>query len=248
MTLNITVLILSALIGGSLPFLLKEVKEKNLKVVLVFAGAYLFSITVIHILPELFINEKQSSVQIGLFVLVGFFLQQILEYFSSGTEHGHIHIHDESHHHKKVTAFYVVAALCIHAFLEGTLLAHPSEIHVHHDSKALLAGIGLHKLPAAFALMSVLLCYLQSRNLILVMLLIFTLASPAGLLISDYLFKGSIISDEAFIILFAIVAGNFLHISTTIVFESTPGHKFDGKRLLVSILGAGVAVMAEYFV
>jgi hypothetical protein len=42
------------------------------------------------------------------------------------------------------------------------------------------------------------------------------------------------------------VSGNFLHISTTIVFESSPEHHFNARKLTVAILGALVAVGVEY--
>jgi len=45
--------------------------------------------------------------------------------------------------------------------------------------------------------------------------------------------------------LFAFVAGNFLHISTTIFIESSPEHKWSGQKIVVGLLGAGLAVFAE---
>jgi hypothetical protein len=42
------------------------------------------------------------------------------------------------------------------------------------------------------------------------------------------------------------VCGNFLHISTTIVFESSPEHRFNAKKMAVAVFGALVAVAVEY--
>ncbi len=244
MIVNLVLLFFAAIIGGLLALKFASYSGKNIKHFLVFAGAFLFSITVIHILPELFISGTDNF-KIGILVLAGFFLQQILEFFSKGAEHGHMHIHDKEHHHNYTSAILVLFALSIHALLEGTLLAHPSDIHLQHDSKALLTGIALHKIPAAFALVSILICYLPSRKQAMIYLVIFSLASPAGLLISDYLFENSYLGGEVFVMLFAIVSGNFLHISTTIVFESSPSHGFSPQRLVSSLLGAGAAIIAE---
>jgi len=241
---NLLLLILAAFIGGLAAFKFASDSGKNIKHFLVFAGAFLFSITVIHILPELFVSST-DNLKIGILVLAGFFLQQILEFFSSGAEHGHVHIHDNKHHHSYMSAILVLSSISIHAFLEGTLLAHPSDIHLHHDAKALLIGIALHKIPAAFALVSILICYLPSRRPAIFCLVIFSLASPTGLLVSDYLFENSYLDGEVFVMLFAIVSGNFLHISTTIVFESYPMHGFSAQRLVMSLLGAGAAIIAE---
>jgi hypothetical protein len=42
-----------------------------------------------------------------------------------------------------------------------------------------------------------------------------------------------------------LVSGNFLQISTTIVFESSVDHKFNAKKLGVALVAALIAVSAE---
>src|SRR5258708_18539449 len=153
----IVILFFVAVGAGSLAFYVPKISNGNYKLALVFAGSYLFSITIIYMLPELFHQDIQPG-YVGMYVLAGFFLQQGLEFLSSGVEHGHIHIHDEGHQRKESSAILVLLALGIHALLEGGLLAHPRTVEHHHDSDTLLLGILLHKAPEAFALMSVLLC------------------------------------------------------------------------------------------
>src|SRR5436190_2693704 len=98
MLLKILVLFLTPLLSGLLVYFLPKGKSTSFKLILVFAGSYLFSITVIHILPGLF-RQPVASEYIGICVLAGFFLQQFLEYFTSGIEHGHMHAH-EIHEHR----------------------------------------------------------------------------------------------------------------------------------------------------
>jgi zinc transporter ZupT len=237
-------------------YLVPKGRSTNFKLLLVFAGAYLFAITVIHILPELY-SQQLGGELIGLFVLAGFFLQQLLEYFTSGIEHGHIHTHDaadvhhvhpHSHHQQSVSALVLLFALCIHAFLEGGLLAEPATMGPAYDTNAILLGIALHRAPAAFALMTVLTHQLHSRNKALPHLIGFSLAAPVGLLLSSYLASSEVISATALVYLYALVSGNFLHISTTIVFESSPDHKFNAKKMAVAVFGALVAVAVEYII
>lgn len=254
MILKLLVLFLVPLLSGLLVFLVPSGKTRNFKLLLVFAGAYLFGITVVHILPELYIQNSEVEL-IGLFVLAGFFLQQVLEYFTSGIEHGHIHTHghgDHHHghdepHHQQISAFVLLAALCVHAFLEGAMLVEPAAgMKVSYDVNAILLGIALHRAPAAFALMTVLSFQLHAAKRALPHLIFFSLAAPIGLLISTYLIDVEILTASVLTYVYAVVCGNFLHISTTIVFESSPGHKFNGKKLTVAILGALVAVAVEY--
>ncbi len=244
MMTDILFLFLVALGAGGLAFYVPPISNGNYKLALVFAGAYLFSITIIHILPELFHQDVQPGL-VGVFVLVGFFLQQGLEFFSTGVEHGHIHVHDAGHQHEKSSAILVLLALGVHALLEGGMLAHPRTVEHHHDSNTLLWGILLHKAPEAFALMSVLLCELKSKTTAGVYLLLFAAASPLGLYLSDFLLAHEALSSRAFTFLFALVSGNFLHISTTIVFESSLDHRFNGRKMGVAVAAAGVAVVAE---
>ncbi len=249
MTIKLLILFLTPLISGLLVFMLPEGRTRSYRLLLVFAGAYLFGITVIHILPELYRQNSEVEL-IGLFVLAGFFLQQFLEHFTSGVEHGHIHVqghvNTHDHHHQQVSAIVLLMALCVHAFLEGAMLAQPASLGFQYDINAILLGIALHRAPAAFALMTVLAFQLQSKQKAIPHLIIFSLAAPIGLLISTYLAELEILTVTSLTLLYALVSGNFLHISTTIVFESSPEHHFNARKLTVAVLGALVAVAVEY--
>jgi zinc transporter ZupT len=255
MTLKLIVLFFTPLIAGLMVYLVPSAKGSNFKLLLVFAGSYLFAITVTHILPQLYIQNREVEL-LGLFVLAGFFLQQLLEYFTSGVEHGHIHTHEHdqehghhhSHTHRTVSALVLLAALCVHAFLEGSMLAQPTTMGFGYDVNAVLLGIALHTAPASFALMTVLTSQLHSKGRALPYLVGFSVAAPIGLLISSYFVESNVISDTALIYLYALVSGNFLHISTTIVFESSPEHRFHAKKLAVAVVGALVAVAVEYII
>lgn len=241
--LNGILLFLSAFLAGSSVFLLKTIKEHHFKLALIFAGSYLFSITILHIVPELFM-ESTNPVQIGLFLLIGFFLQFFLELMTSGVEHGHIHNLDKHQHVS--SSFLLLFGLCFHSVIEGSILAHPSTLHAHHHATGLLLGIILHKIPAAFALMSILVHHLKNVKTALVLLLIFSLASPAGLFLADELSQAHWMADSTFLIIFAIVSGNFIKISTTILFETSPEHHFNFNKMIISLLGALLAVLIEY--
>lgn len=253
MTLKLLVLFFTPLLAGLMIYLVPSPKGSNFKLLLVFAGAYLFAITVTHILPDLY-REHGDLALVGLFVLTGFFLQQFLEYFTSGVEHGHIHTHTHErhnshhHHHHQTSALVLLIALCVHAFLEGGMLAQPQVMGMGYNVNAVLLGIALHRAPAAFALMTVLAAQLHSKRKALPHLIVFSLAAPIGLLVSSYFSESNVLTETGLIYLYALVSGNFLHISTTIVFESSPDHRFNAKKLVVAVAGALLAVAVEYYV
>ena len=248
MGLNFVLLFTTAMLAGLLVYFAPVFREKYFKLILVFAGSYLFSITILHIIPELFSSGYDYS-KMGLYILIGFLLQQVLEFWSSGIEHGHIHKHN-SESFKGV--FTLMTGLFIHAFLEGTLLSHATIIieepilnHIHSDNSVLL-GIIMHKGPAAFALAAVLSSSLNKRWTI-TLLTFFALASPIGMLSSGFFLENNWLTKEGIGLLYGLVTGGFLHISTTIFFESSPNHKFQLNKLVITFLAATLAMASEYF-
>jgi len=245
MILNSSILIFSALLGGMGVFLIPKVRTEYFKLSLIFSGAYLFAVTIIHILPELFVAVKPAASTMGIFVLLGFFMQYMLEHFTAGVEHGHLHQHDLHPHAHSNRPIFLLAALCLHAFMEGSLLSFPHHLHGQSNIQSLLLGISLHKIPAAFALLSILLHQLKSRQAAISFLIIFSLASPLGMGVIQFFHANALVSEQVFPYIFALVGGNFLHISTTILFENSPEHKFNSKKLLFSLLGGLLAVGME---
>lgn len=245
MLLNLLLLFFSVFITGYVVKSRAYKKELDLKPFLIFGGSFLFTITIIHLLPTVFSFASTHS-YLPFLVLLGFFIQLLLEQFSQGAEHGHIHV-SKDHGHLVSTPIVLVMSLSIHAFLEGTLLGQPSILEDSDHGHALLLGIILHKIPATIALITVLLAWIPGKKSVMVYLLVFAIASPLGLFLSHYLSISEVMTEAQLLGLFAVVSGNFLHISTTIFFESNPEHLLNYRKILISLLGAGVAVIAEVF-
>ena len=84
----------SVLFGYAFALFIKPKTKTNLKLLLAFSGSFLLSLTVMHLLPELYVDKNQS---IGLFIMLGILFQIVLEFFSKGAEHGHVHGHGHGH-------------------------------------------------------------------------------------------------------------------------------------------------------
>jgi len=244
---NVFILLTAVVVPGLIMMRLSSFREKNLKLFLVFAGSYLFSMTVIHLIPDLFLSGLDPF-KIGLYILIGFFIQKVLENFTNGVEHGHIH-HHEGHGQSVI---YILIALGIHSFLEGSIMTDslhsnhlPDSVYANGGSPKVLLGIVMHKVPAAIALMALLVVQYKKKAMAFGLLMIFAVSSPLGLVISEYLTRQNILPENYLIIFFAIVTGSFLQISTTIFIESNPHHKMDWQKLVVSLIGAGAAVGAQ---
>lgn len=232
-------LILSVIVGGVLVvFLEKKNQVTFIKLSLAFSGGFLLAIAFIHFLPELYAEQHTS---IGVWVLVGFLVQLFLEYFSGGIEHGHIH----AHANKKIP-YGLLISLSIHSFIEGIPLAN-NAIHEHthehligHHHNSLLLGIILHQLPVAIALMTLLRQSLIKSSTSWILLIAFGLMTPMGLIFGKLIPMDS--SIPFMDILLALVVGMFLHISTTIIFETNENHRFNLAKLTAILLGVGLSV------
>ncbi|MDA7794433.1 ZIP family metal transporter [Flavobacteriales bacterium] len=231
---NYIVLFASVFIGAFIALYFKNISNKTTKLLISFSGAYLFSITVLHLMPETFTNENNHI--IGLFVLIGFFIQIILEHFSQGVEHGHTHIHGS-------IPMSIMIGLCIHSFIEGMPLGTPHHNHIHdHTHDSLLSAIAFHKIPVSIVLTHMLMQSQMSKTKVYLFILFFAFTTPLGSFVSQYISNISFYHRE----IMAVVIGIFLHISTTILFESSEGHHFNSQKVLAIILGTSFALLSTF--
>ncbi|MCG1036635.1 ZIP family metal transporter [Polaribacter sargassicola] len=212
-------LIAAVFVGAILVFILKPT-NKIIRLLLAFSGAYLLSVTILHLLPEVY-TETNEYKKIGIFILVGLLIQSVLESFSKGAEHGHIHIHSNG---KKFPTLLFVS-LCLHAFSEG--------LPIHHSDNNLLWAIIVHKIPIAVVLTTFLINTEYSKKTTFLSLSAFALMSPLGFLLGDKIIFFSTYETE----ITALIIGVFLHISTIILFEGSENHKFNLQKFIAILLG-----------
>jgi len=218
-------LIIPVIIGFGLVQLIKP-NSKHLQLFLSFSGAYLISITVLHLIPEVFETQKKN---IGLFILLGIVLQTGLEYLSRGAEHGHIHSHDFD---KKIP-WLLLSSLFVHAFLEGMPLGIA-------ENNNLLYAIVIHKLPIAIILAMFLKNSSVSKGLVFLVLFLFAVMSPIGSWVSANYAVIHAYEDQ----INAVIIGVFLHISTAILFESSENHSFNARKFIAILVGFALAIIS----
>jgi zinc transporter ZupT len=212
---------LSVIVGFGIAFLIKPNNKNNLKLLLAFSGSFLLSLTVIHLLPEVYESHNHN---IGVFIMLGILFQIILEFFSKGAEHGHVHGHEKI----AQMPWLLFISLCIHAFLEGFPVGH------HHE---LAYGIAIHHLPIAIILTTFFINAELNKVALFGFMFTFAIMTPLGTFISDSI----IISENVYTSMTAIVIGILFHISSTIIFESSEGHKFNIAKISMIILGIALA-------
>ena len=222
--MNIALPFLAALLGLAAALLLKPQSRSRIKLLLAFSGAFLLSAVASEFLPEIYSSGIKSM---GMYLVAGVFVQIILEFFSKGAEHGHVHSHDDN----KGVPLVLFISLCIHAFLEGMPL--------HEDGHSMVYGIAVHKLPIAFIVSSFMLVNKITKLKIIAIMLFFAAMSPLGSLLASNLE----LDDAAMLPLKAIVTGIILHVSTTLILEASEAHKFNAAKIGVMLLGAALGFM-----
>jgi len=228
--MNYLLPLLSVLLGYVIALVLKPKNKTTLKLLLAFSGSFLLSLTVMHLLPEVYEGQYHSlgnnhNYSAGIFIMLGILFQIILEFFSKGAEHGHVHGHPNMSH----IPWLLFISLCIHAFLEGFPIGH------QHGNLAL--GIAIHHLPIAIILTTFFLNSRLNKKAIFVFMLSFALMTPVGTLAANYFtelqqYRGQIT---------AVVIGVLFHISSTIIFESSEGHKFNIAKVSMIVIGIALA-------
>jgi zinc and cadmium transporter len=212
-------------------------QPRHVKVLNAFTGAYLLCLTFLHLLPELYhphaAGAPPEDFRIGVLILVGFFTQVALDVISMGVEHGHAH---EMH---GGIPLGILLGLCLHALVEAMALGNP---HTHYDPasrRLLLWSIVLHNFPVSIALLGMLLQGGLKRPSALALLGVFASMAPLGMFISSHTGLAAFSRE-----LMALVIGIFMHIATTILFESSDIHRFNFAKLAAILVGTGLGFLS----
>ena len=234
MDTHIFLLFFCTLLAGLAILALPKLSPQKLSLFVIFSGCYLFGTLLVEMLPELFSKANHLGVYVGYGLFAGFFFQLLLDLLGNSIVHGHPE--EPGKYHQKNTGFSLVAMLCLHAFLEGFVLQE------NKVTRAWLA-IFLHKIPVAFTLSTVIYYKRQSVKHLLLPLLLFSLASPAGSFLYAYAGEHAWFTPSKLIILEAISVGSLLHVATVILFESNPEHRLTKGKIFFILLGCTLSML-----
>lgn len=261
---NLLLFVCTVAIGG-LPLWrrnLQQLAPHKMQLLLTFTGSFLLSITFLHLLPESFAelhthgynhshepghSHDGLALGAGFYMLLGFLLQLLIQHFTHGAEHGHVHLPHETpnghHHHLPVAG--IVAGLSVHAFMEGLPLGFQYQDQV--TTPALYLAIAGHKLPEAMVL-TILVLQAKGRKAALLALISFALLTPLASSLALYAGTHYETMHRLVTILIPVVAGAFIHIATTIFFESgNSRHQLPLRRVGAMLAGCILGLLTLFF-
>ncbi len=217
-----------------------KLKQSTFKLILAFSAAYLFSTTIMHLLPEVYWEVGLKSA--GLFIVIGFCIQLFIESFSSGIEHGHLHRHSETC--KTHFPFAIIAGLLLHSFIEGMPVFRMSSNGNQIDFN-IVFGLIIHNIPISFLFVGLLKEHSLRLPAILLNLMVFSLMAPLGMLFNYFIhyLGGDSLGLHPYITS-ALVTGIFLYISTAILFETGEEHRYTPSKIMALVAG----VLSAYLI
>lgn len=112
---------------------------------------------------------------------------------------------------------------------------------------SLYLAVGAHKLPEAMLLTSLVLRF-KGRRQALIILLLFSLITPIASMLADVLGKQYMLMSKIVMWVIPVVAGAFIHIATTIFFESgTRQHLLSWQKTGAILIGVGLGLATLLF-
>ena len=231
------VLLLSSIVFGALSvYWFKLDQPRHVKLLNAFTGAFLLSLTFLHLLPELYEGPKPLAPWIiGALILAGFYTQIFLDAISKGVEHGH------SHALEGRFPFAILTGLCLHALIEAMALGNNAQSHDPKSRQLLLWSIVLHNFPVTIALLGMLLHSGLRWAVALRWLGLFAFMAPLGMFISGHTELASHSRE-----MMAVVIGIFMHIATTILFETEEGHRLHVHKLVAIVIGTSLGIASLF--
>lgn len=221
-------------------FVLKRpLGKRSLGFMLAFSGSFLLSITITHLLPDVFHGHQHW---LGAVVLAGFFVQILFDVFSGGVDHGHHemthgHTHNHSHSHPSALSLWgVLPAVYLHGLIEGVPL-----FYIQRFDHPIVLAIAFHGIPVVAVFANVLKNRGLNFNVRLILIGLFALMPVFGMVLGGAL---STNNQSIWVMVFpALAAGVFLNMSTTILLESGHEHQYKWRRLLFIFAGLVLGLM-----
>lgn len=129
--------------------------------------------------------------------------------------------------------------LSIHSVLEGMPIV---EAFDENFRQAFVLGIVVHKIPIAITLLTLFLHFGMKPGKAFLLLFLFSLMTPLGSLLSRFIQEVTLQDISRYYrYVMAIVVGIFLHVSTSILFETDETHQYNYRKFGSVIGGIGMA-------
>lgn len=194
---------------GLLIHIWRGVSEKILHLLVALGWGTMFSVSLVHILPE---SLEENSLAIYTFI-AGFIFIYLIEELLTPHHHDHTHwdhSHEDPHEHLDHIIIVSWIAIFLHTLFDGVGIRAGMTLN-EELGISILTGVAIHQIPVSLALVSLLKQSHFWTKIQIILALVFALAAPIG-----YLLSGNIIPTDNILVvslLTAFAGGSLLYVS-----------------------------------
>lgn len=232
---------------GVILFFFRNINQKILHLLIALGAGTMFSVSLVHILPE---SLEQNSFSIYVFV-IGFLVIYLLEEILTTHHHDHKH-HDHSHEdpHEHFHHIVIVSwiAIFIHTLFDGLGIRAWFAINTSLGL-SILTGIAIHQVPVSLSIASMLRESEFTKKTQIFLTLLFALAAPIGYVVSNSFIADITLSSVS--LATALAGGSLLYVSNVellpmIHAQSSKKMKFITVSLfIVGVVGMSCVALFE---
>jgi zinc transporter ZupT len=226
---------------GIVLYFFNNINQKILHLLIALGAGTMFSVSLVHILPEML---EMTSASIYAFV-AGFLLIYLLEEILTPHSHDHNHhehTHEDPHEHFGHIVIVAWIAICLHTLLDGMSIRAGFALG-ETLGFTILAGVAIHQIPVSFSIASMLRGSTLSRHQQLFMMTLFGIAASAGFIVTGALIDH--ISPTMITLSSALAGGSLLYVSNVELLPMIHAQSTKKMKLItVTLFVVGVVGMS----
>lgn len=194
---------------GLILYVFRTISKKFLHLLIALWAGTMFSVALVHILPE---AMETSKIAIYSFVW-GFLMMYLFEELLTPHHHDHTHLdhtHEDPHEHLEHIIIVSWIAISIHTIFDGLWIRAGFALS-ESLGMGILGSVAIHQIPVSLSVASLLRESHFSKKIQIWMMIIFSSTAPCGFILADTFV--SHISNEILAITTAIAGWSLLYVS-----------------------------------
>lgn len=164
-------------------YFFENIHQKILHLLIALGAGTMFSVALVHILPE---TLEESSFSIYAFIIWFLFIYLLEEILTphSHDHHHHDHSHEDPHEHYNHVVTVAWIAIFIHTFLDGLSIRAGFTMN-QALGFSILSWVAIHQIPVSLSVASMLRESLFTRKTQMMLLVLFWLAASLWFIVSE---------------------------------------------------------------
>lgn len=194
---------------GIILYFFENIPQKVLHLLIAIGAGTMFSVALVHILPETMEASNFSVYAFVLWFLAIYLLEEILTPHAHDHHH-HDHSHEDPHEHYNHVVMVAWVAIFIHTLFDGLSIRAGFSID-NTLGWSVLGGVAIHQIPVSLSLASMLRESHFLRRTQIILMVVFGLAASVGFVLSGPIIHN--LSPALVALCSALAGGSLLYVS-----------------------------------